>query len=59
MNSAPGVPRVIVAGGGILGTMHAVAGRRRDFEVVHLEREPDARGLAVNRAAFAAVRAAR
>jgi FAD dependent oxidoreductase TIGR03364 len=47
VNSAPGVPRVIVVGGGVLGTMHAVAARRRGFEVVHLEREPDARGASV------------
>jgi FAD dependent oxidoreductase TIGR03364 len=47
MNSAPGAARVIVIGGGVLGTMHAVAARRRGFEVVHLEREPDARGASV------------
>jgi FAD dependent oxidoreductase TIGR03364 len=38
---------VIVIGGGVLGTMHAVAARRRGFEVVQLEREPDARGASV------------
>ena len=47
MNSARGSGRVIVVGGGVLGTMHAVAARRRGFEVVHLEREPDARGASV------------
>jgi FAD dependent oxidoreductase TIGR03364 len=47
MNSARGTGRVIVVGGGVLGTMHAVAARRRGFEVVHLEREPDARGASV------------
>ncbi len=45
MNSPGGAARVIVVGGGVLGTMHAVAARSRGFEVVHLEREPDARGL--------------
>jgi len=47
MNSARGAGRVIVVGGGVLGTMHAVAACRRGFEVVHLEREPDARGASV------------
>ena len=47
MNSARGAARVIVVGGGVLGTMHAVAARSRGFEVVHLEREPDARGATV------------
>jgi len=45
MNSAAG--RVIVVGGGVLGTMHAVAARRRGFDVVQLEREPDARSARV------------
>jgi glycine/D-amino acid oxidase-like deaminating enzyme len=36
-----------VVGGGVLGTMHAVEARRRGFDVVHLEREPDARGASV------------
>jgi FAD dependent oxidoreductase TIGR03364 len=35
---------VVITGGGVLGTMHAVAARRRGFEVVHLEREGEARG---------------
>ncbi|HEY4462691.1 MAG TPA: TIGR03364 family FAD-dependent oxidoreductase [Streptosporangiaceae bacterium] len=39
--------RVVVVGGGVLGLMHAVAARRRGFGVVHLEREPDARGASV------------
>ena len=39
--------RVIIAGGGVLGTMHAVAARRRGFEVVQLEREAEARGASV------------
>jgi len=39
--------RVIVVGGGVLGTMHAIAARRRGFEVVQLEREPEARGASV------------
>jgi glycine/D-amino acid oxidase-like deaminating enzyme len=39
--------RVIIVGGGALGTMHAVAARRRGFEVVQLEREAEARGASV------------
>lgn len=39
--------RVIVVGGGILGTMHAVMARRRGYLVTHLEREPDGRGASV------------
>jgi FAD dependent oxidoreductase TIGR03364 len=39
--------RVIIVGGGVLGTMHAVAARRRGFEVVQLERETEARGASV------------
>ena len=39
--------RVVVIGGGVLGTMHAVAARRRGYEVVHLEREGEARGASV------------
>jgi glycine/D-amino acid oxidase-like deaminating enzyme len=38
---------VIIAGGGVLGTMHAVMARRRGFEVVQLEREAEARGASV------------
>jgi FAD dependent oxidoreductase TIGR03364 len=39
--------RVVVVGGGVLGTMHAIAARRRGFEVVQLEREREARGASV------------
>jgi FAD dependent oxidoreductase TIGR03364 len=39
--------RVVIAGGGVLGTMHAVMARRRGFEVVQLEREAEARGASV------------
>jgi len=39
--------RAVIVGGGVLGTMHAVAARRRGFEVVHLEREAEARGSSV------------
>ncbi len=39
--------RVVVVGGGILGLMHAVAARRRGYEVVHLEREAGPRGASV------------
>ncbi len=39
--------RIVVIGGGVLGTMHAVAARRRGFEVVQLEREAEARGASV------------
>jgi FAD dependent oxidoreductase TIGR03364 len=39
--------RVVIAGGGVLGTMHAVAARRRGFQVVQLEREAEARGASV------------
>jgi len=47
--------RVVIAGGGVLGTMHAVAARRRGFEVVQLEREAEARAA---RRGTARVRAA-
>src|ERR1700758_730535 len=39
--------RVVIVGGGILGTMHAVMARRRGLAVTHLEREPQARGASV------------
>jgi FAD dependent oxidoreductase TIGR03364 len=39
--------RVVIVGGGILGTMHAVIARRRGLAVTHLEREPDGRGASV------------
>ncbi len=38
---------MVIAGGGVLGTMHALAARRRGFEVVQLEREAEARGASV------------
>jgi len=38
---------VVIAGGGVLGTMHAVMARRRGYEVVQLEREAEARGASV------------
>jgi FAD dependent oxidoreductase TIGR03364 len=39
--------RAVIVGGGVLGTMHAVAAQRRGFEVAHLEREAEARGASV------------
>src|ERR1700744_4803980 len=42
-----GAGRVVIVGGGILGTMHAVSARERGYEVVQLEREADARGASV------------
>ncbi|MDA2807086.1 TIGR03364 family FAD-dependent oxidoreductase [Nocardiopsis suaedae] len=39
--------RVIVVGAGVLGTMHAWEAVRRGHEVVHLEREAEARGASV------------
>jgi FAD dependent oxidoreductase TIGR03364 len=39
--------RIVVVGGGVLGTMHAVMARRRGYQVVHLEREAEARGASV------------
>jgi FAD dependent oxidoreductase TIGR03364 len=41
------VTRVVVVGGGILGSMHAWMARRRGHAVVHLEREAEARGASV------------
>ena len=38
---------MVIVGGGVLGTMHAVAARRRGSEVVQLEREAEARGASV------------
>ncbi len=38
---------VVVVGGGILGLMHAIEGRRRGYQVVHLEREAGTRGASV------------
>jgi len=41
------VDRVVIVGGGVLGTMHAVQARSRGIEVVHLEREAGPRGASV------------
>ncbi|HUK45070.1 MAG TPA: TIGR03364 family FAD-dependent oxidoreductase [Gaiellaceae bacterium] len=39
--------RAVVIGAGVLGSFHALAALRRGWEVVHLEREQDARGASV------------
>src|SRR5215472_16551261 len=39
--------RVVIVGGGVLGMMHAIMARRGGYGVVHLEREPEARGASV------------
>jgi glycine/D-amino acid oxidase-like deaminating enzyme len=39
--------RIVVMGGGVLGTLHAAELVRRGHEVVQLEREPEARGAMV------------
>jgi FAD dependent oxidoreductase TIGR03364 len=39
--------QVVIVGGGVLGTMHAIHARRLGHSVVHLEREPEARGASV------------
>ena len=39
--------RLVVVGGGILGTMHAIEGVRLGYEVVHLERDWAPRGASV------------
>ena len=39
--------QVVIVGGGILGTMHAVMARRRGLAVTHLEREQEGRGASV------------
>jgi FAD dependent oxidoreductase TIGR03364 len=39
--------RVTIVGGGILGTAHALEAVARGHDVVHLEREPEARGATV------------
>jgi FAD dependent oxidoreductase TIGR03364 len=41
------VERVVIVGGGILGVMHGLQARQRGLSVVHLEREPAARGASV------------
>jgi FAD dependent oxidoreductase TIGR03364 len=39
--------RVIVIGGGVIGTMHALSALERGFEVLHIEREVAPRGASV------------
>src|SRR6202012_3373719 len=39
--------QVVIVGGGVLGTMHAVMARRRGLAVTHLKREPEGRGASV------------
>jgi FAD dependent oxidoreductase TIGR03364 len=39
--------KIIIVGGGVLGTMHAMSAIERGFSVQHLERERDARGASV------------
>ncbi|KAA9158224.1 TIGR03364 family FAD-dependent oxidoreductase [Amycolatopsis acidicola] len=39
--------RILIVGGGVLGTMHAWQAVQRGHEVVQLEREPEARGASV------------
>jgi glycine/D-amino acid oxidase-like deaminating enzyme len=39
--------RVVIVGGGVLGTMHAWQALSRGHQVVQLEREADARGASV------------
>jgi FAD dependent oxidoreductase TIGR03364 len=39
--------RVVIVGGGIVGTMHAVEARRRGWEVIQLERDPEPRSATV------------
>jgi FAD dependent oxidoreductase TIGR03364 len=41
------VSRVVIVGGGILGTMHAVEARRRGWDVVQLERDAEPRSATV------------
>jgi len=40
-------PRLVIVGGGILGTMHAVEGARRGYSVTQLDRDPVPRGASV------------
>jgi FAD dependent oxidoreductase TIGR03364 len=42
-----GRPRLVVVGAGIIGTMHALQGVRRGYDVVHLERDLAPRGASV------------
>ncbi|TVT45150.1 TIGR03364 family FAD-dependent oxidoreductase [Amycolatopsis rhizosphaerae] len=39
--------RILIVGGGVLGTLHAWQAVRRGHDVLHLEREPEARGASV------------
>jgi FAD dependent oxidoreductase TIGR03364 len=39
--------RVVIVGGGIVGTMHAVEARLRGWEVIQLERDPEPRSATV------------
>jgi len=39
--------RVVVVGGGVLGTMHAREAVRRGHDVLQIEREADPRGASV------------
>lgn len=39
--------RIVIVGGGVLGTMHAAEAVRRGHYVLQLEREPEARGASV------------
>lgn len=42
-----GRPRLVVVGGGVIGTMHAVSGRRRGYDVVQIERDVAPRGASL------------
>lgn len=44
---AMGAGRVVVVGGGVIGTMHAVEARRRGLDVVHLEADAGPRRASV------------
>jgi FAD dependent oxidoreductase TIGR03364 len=43
----PSRPRLVIVGAGVIGTMHALEGVRRGYEVVHLERDAAPRGASV------------
>jgi FAD dependent oxidoreductase TIGR03364 len=45
--TSPSGPTVVVVGGGVIGTMHAVLSLDQGFNVVHIERELTARGASV------------
>ncbi|HTW98703.1 MAG TPA: FAD-binding oxidoreductase, partial [Acidimicrobiales bacterium] len=40
-------PRLVVVGGGVIGTMHALIGVQRGYDVVHLERDQSPRSASV------------